>query len=212
MALPLAVCFWLGLGVLSTAQSEDRAVPVEIRARRFVVVDDTGRERAKFGVMEDGETGMVVWNKKKSTAVSVSMDRFEMPRIVLENSKAEALLDFGILGDRYPVLVMRDANGRRRLGVMVTEGGSVGIGLYDEEKRNRCGVALGRDGHPQITLKDDKGRVRASLMLDGRGACALDLFDPKGQERIVLQVDAQGHADAVVFGPNGEATWSASRP
>ena len=212
MLLPLAVCVLLGSGVLGTARSKDETVPNEIRARKFVVVDDTGKERAEFGIMENGETGMVVWNKNRSAAVSVSMDRFGMPRIVFENSKSEALLELGILEDRFPAFVMRDANGRRRLAVMATEGEAVAIGLYDTKKRNRCAVSLGRDGHPQITLKDDKGQVRVRLMLDNDGTCALDFLDGKGNKHIVFQVDAQGQADAAVFGPDGKATWSAGEP
>lgn len=212
MFLSLVVCAWLGSEVLSTAQSPDEGVPGKMRARQFVVVDDTGKERAEFGIMENGEAGMVVWNKKRSTAVSVGVDRTGMPRVTLENSKAEALLDFGILKDRFPAFVMRDASGRRRLGVMATEEERVAIALFDTDKTERCTVSLGRDGHPQIILKDAKGKARVSLMLDDNGTSALDLLSHQGKGRILFQVDALGQADAAIFGPDGQVTWSKAAP
>ncbi|MCP4590267.1 MAG: hypothetical protein GY842_05965 [bacterium] len=208
--LLIAVCLWLGSGALSTAHSEDETAPAEVRASRFVVVDDEGKKRAEFGVLEDGEAKMVVWNQTRSTAVTVGMGRTGMPRITLENSKAEALLDLGILDDQYPVFVMRDANGRRRLGAMVPADGTTAIGLYDTKKGNRCTVSVGQDGDPSITLKDSRGKIRAGLMVASDGTCALDLFDAKGQERIVFQTDSQGEADAAIFGADGKAVWSAT--
>ena len=212
MLVLLAIGFWLGSCVLNTAHSEAESVPNEIRARKFVVVDDTGKDRAEFGITEDGEAGMVVWNKKKSTAVSVSINRYGMPRITFENSKGEALLDFGIFDDQYPVFIMRDANGLRRLAMAVTDAGLVTLRLYDSRKQDRCAISLTGDGNPLITLNDDKGKVRASLIIGNNGTCALVLFNRKEQERIVFQVDAEGQADAAVFGPDGKATWSAAKP
>lgn len=212
LLLPLAVCFWLGSRVLGTANGQDRSVPGETRARKFVVVDDAGQERAQFGLVDDGEVGLVVWNEKKSAAVSVSIDRFGMPRVALENSKAQHLLSLGILQDLYPVVLIADANGQRRLGLTVLEDGSVAFAMYDAEKRNRCAISLSKEGNPRIVMRDAKGQDRARLMLDDKGTCALDLLDGKGREHIVLQVDAEGQGDAAVFGPDGKRKWSAEKP
>lgn len=212
MLVLLAVCFWLGSGVVSTADSKDETVPSEIRARKFVVVDGTGKKRAEFGIMEDGEARMVVWNKRKSTAMSVGVDHSGMPNIVFQNSKREALLELAMLDDKYPAFIMSDADGKRRLGMVVTESGLVTLRLYDTKKKDRCAISLGPDGDPRIVLRDKRGNVRASLILDEKGTSALVLFNRKEQERIVFQVDAQGQADAAVFGLDGKTIWSASNP
>lgn len=210
--LPVAACLWLGSGVLRTARSEGTSVPNEIRATKFVVVDDTGKMRAEFGIMEDHEAGMVIWNEKKTAAVAVSVDHSGMPNIVFQNSKREALLELAMLDDKYPAFIMRDADGKRRLGMVVTESGLVTLRLYDTKKKDRCAISLGPDGDPRIVLRDKRGNVRASLILDEKGTSALVLFNRKDQERIVFQVDAQGQADAAVFGLDGKTIWSASNP
>ena len=133
---------WAVLRAQGAAESEVDGVPREIQAQRFVVVDDTGKERAEFGILPNGEAGMIVWNKGKSALVSLRIDQAGMPHFVFENSHGRALLELGVLENRSPILVMRDAEGRRRLGIMVTEGGSVAIGFYDTLKRNRCTVGL----------------------------------------------------------------------
>jgi len=212
MFLSLVACVWLGTSALSTAQSEDKTAPSEIRAQKFVVVDDNGKELAEFGIGSNGQPSMAVWNKGKSMVASMGMDNAGMPRFAFEKSSGEPLLELGVMDGRFPVFFLRNDKGERRLGMVVADGGSVGIGLYDRGKRDRCMLSLRRDGHPQITLKDDKGKVRASITLDDEGTCALDLLNRKEQERIVFQVDAQGQADAAVFGPDGKATWSAGKP
>jgi len=212
MLLPLVVCVLLGSDVLGTARSEDETVPKEIRARKFVVVDETGKERAEFGIMENGEAGMVIWNKKKSTAMAVGVDHTGMPNIVFQNSKGEALLELAMLEDKYPAFIMSDADGKRRLGMVVTDTGLVTLRLYDTKKKDRCAISLSPDGDPKIVLRDKQGNVRASVILDEKGTSALVLFNRKEQERIVFQVDAQGQADAAVFGPDGKTTWSAGKP
>ena len=102
MLLPLVVCVLLGSGVLGTARSEDETVPKEIRARKFVVVDDNGKELAEFGVGSNGQPSMVVWNKGKSMVATMGMDDAGMPRFAFEKSSGEALLEFGVMDGRFP--------------------------------------------------------------------------------------------------------------
>lgn len=210
--LLLAVCFWLGSGVLSTADSEDKAIPSEIRARRFVVVDANGNERGELGMLPSGQPALRIWDERKTIVGTLEIDQAGMPRFAFEKSSGEPLLELGVLDGEHPVLVLSDADGNRRLGIVVGKPGSVDIALYDTQQRNRCAISLSQDGNPEIVLRDDKGNVRARLMLDDKGTCALDFLNRKGQERIVFQVDAQGQADAIVFGTEGKPTWSASKP
>lgn len=54
-----ALALALGLAGLS---SWTRADPVEVRAQRFVALDDRGREVGAFGFQRTGETGSTGWN------------------------------------------------------------------------------------------------------------------------------------------------------
>jgi len=202
---------WQAFGAASTAQSDDKTVANKIRAKSFVVVDDSGKELGEFGVLSNGQPGMIVRNKDKSISASIGMDQGGMPRFAFENDKGDALLELGLGDQGETVFIMRTPDGKRRLGIIVLGTGSVGIGLYDSEKRNRCMVSLGADGHPKITLRDDQGKARVSLMVDDKGTASLVLLDRTGAERIVFQVDTQGNADAAVFGPDGKPTWTASK-
>lgn len=208
----LAVCLLSGSGVLSTAHSHDKIIPSEIRARRFVVVDGAGNERGEFGISPSGLPAVRLWDERKTVVSKLEIDQMGMPRLAFETSAGASLIDFGILERRHPVFILGDADGNRRLGMVVGQAGAVDIALYDTHKQNRCAVSLTPDGDPQILLRDKKGQVRASFMLDDTGTSAVDLFDRKGKERIVFQVDAQGEADAVVFAPDGKAAWSGRRP
>jgi len=212
MYLLVTVSLSMGVGVLRAPPGEGASATNEVRASKFVVVDEGGRKLGEFGVMEDGTAAMVIENTKTHTGISVGTDRSGMPRITLTNSKAAALLELAMLEDKYPAFIMSDGDGRRRLGMVVTDTGSVTLSLYDTKKQNRCAIALAEDGHPTIALRDERGEVRARLTLDGNGMCALDLLDEKGRARVVFQVEAQGEADAAVFGKDNKAIWSSEKP
>jgi len=199
---------WFGLGAIRSNQSKVETVQREIRAQRYMVVDDTGKVRAEFGILPNGQTGMVVWDKGKSTNVSLTVDRNGTPRLDFANSNGASMIELGVL-NQSPAFIMRSADGKRRLGTIVTESGSVGFGLYDSAKQDRCMLYVGRDGHPKLTLKDDKGKVRARLMIDSSGTCALDMLDRNGKERIVSQVDSQGETEMAILGQNGKPVWTA---
>ena len=205
------VCCWLCFGAAFGAEGDGKA-PKEVRASRFVVIDDHGKERGELGLLPGGQVGVVIRGKDSGTALSLYFDDKGMPRFEFQNSKGEALLDLGLLDDQSPAFVMRDGEGRRRLGIIVTPRQTVAIGLYDMDKVDRCSIAVGADGHPQIALKDEAGRLRGSIMLDSKGECALDLYDREGRERVVFQVNAEGKADGAVFGPDGKAKWSSGKP
>lgn len=208
----VTACTWLAVESVSTAQHNGEDVPIEVRAQRFVVVDEAGKERAQFGILEHGEPGMTVWNKQKTSAVTVAIDRSGRPRISILNGKKEELLSLGIAEDKYPVLVMKDETGTRRVVITAGLGGEITIGLYDAKQKNRCTIALTESGEPKIFLKDAQERVRGSFMMDQYETVALDLWDQKGEARVVFQINPENIADAAVFDADGVPIWSAGTP
>ena len=203
---------WVGLGRPTTAQSNVRGVQNEVRARKFVVVDDAGTDLAELGILPDGGTRLIIRDKAKGTEVWLGTDDAGMPVLTLGRKSGEPLMELGVLDGQSPVFLMRAADGKRRVGMVVTKSGSAGIGLYDAEGRNRGILYMDEAGYPQLTLKDSNGEPRASVLVTSNGTCALTLFDAKGQERIVFQVQAQGEADAVVFARDGKVKWSSGNP
>ena len=205
----LAALLWLGLATQLVARGGVETGQREVRAQRFVVVDDAGNERAELGILASGQPSLRIWDEARTIAATLEIDQAGMPRLAFENIGGAPLTELGVLDKRYPVFILRSADGKRRLGVAVAEAGVVSIGLYDTHKRNRCSLSLDEDGQPQLRLKDGKGNDRVRLMIGSDGACALDLLDPKGRERAVLQVDGQGEPDGVLLGPDRKPLWSA---
>ena len=208
----VTACTWLAVGAENTVQSDGEGVKIEVRAQRFIVVDKAGTERARLGILENGEAGMTIGNKEKTASVSIALDRFGGPRITLMNGKGEELFALGIMKDKHPVLVMSDEQGTRRLVMIVGSGGAVTIELNDTKQKGRCTIALAETGEPKILLKDNQERVRASLTLLDSGTVALDLWDRNGRARVVFQINPEDIADAAVFGADGLPIWSAGTP
>ena len=202
----------VALGRPSTGQTNVSGVQNEVRARKFVLVDEAGHERAELGINPDGRAGLVVWDKAKGMSAWLGTDDREMPVLTFGSKTGEPLMEFGVLDGRSPVFIMRAADGKRRVGLVVTKTGAAGIGVYDAEGRNRGILYMDEAGYPQLTLKDNNGEPRASVIVTSNGTCALTLFDAKGQERIVFQVQAQGEADAAVFARDGKVKWSTGNP
>lgn len=207
--LTMALCFWLGSVVAVTADDRDDTVPGEIRARRFVVPDETGKARVEIGRLSNGETGVIIWNSKQDNAVILSVADSGGPRMAFQNSKGNALLDLIMAQDKSPTLVMRNADGTRRLGMVVTPDGTATIRLYDPGKQNRCGLTVSANGDAEISLLDEKGMHRAGLRYLDRAGAAVTLHDSQGRHRALMQVNPDGEPDAALLGPEREPLWSA---
>lgn len=212
--IPLAVMFalglWLGSGDPSAVGSDNGGVPKEISAQSFVVKDDQGNVRASLGFDKRGDrTSLAIWNKGKSAALSLSVDDSHTPRIVFENSKGEALLDIGIMGDESPVFIMRDRQGNRRLIARVKEDGVTGLSLNDAKGKNRMSMLANANGEPMILLKDKSERLRADLTYTEKAGSSVDLYNENEDPLVVLLIDADGNANAVIFNEDGTPVWSA---
>jgi hypothetical protein len=99
----------------------------EIRANKFVLEDENGKERAALGVNEYGpELLLHDENSKMSARLLVSA---EGPALVLrENGKTRA--ELGVLNDT-PQLVLLDENGQPRTALSVDKDGPK-LGLFEK--------------------------------------------------------------------------------
>jgi hypothetical protein len=180
----------------------------EIKANRFVVVDESGKTTAEFGVLSDGRPGLAVWDNKTNLVAVLSIDDGG-PRFSFQNKTGVSLLSIGLVDGNLPVMVFNGTDGGRRLGMVVTENGTVALQLNDLRKQKRCELSVDREGQPKIVLRDRDGNARAGLIVHDKGGSGLDLLDAAGRTRAVMQVNNEGEPDAALLGPNGEALWSA---
>ena len=79
----MAVCLSLVFGLVALAYGEGRMVPQEMRAQRFVLVDDLGKERAELGIRANGEPRLTLWNQQRTVSASLGMDDAGRPHIAL---------------------------------------------------------------------------------------------------------------------------------
>jgi hypothetical protein len=63
----------------------------EIKANRFVVVDESGKTTAEFGVLSDGRPGLAVWDNKTNLVAVLSIDDGG-PRFSFQNKTGVSLL------------------------------------------------------------------------------------------------------------------------
>jgi len=128
----LAVGACLVVSGLVGREAQAQAAQQEVRAQRFVLVDDNGKVRAKLETSPDGPALWLYDEKGK-------------PRVVLTALKEGSVLN------------LYDEKGEPRAGLGLTEG-RPGLSLYDETGKTRAALDLTEDG-PSLHLWDKDGKV-----------------------------------------------------
>jgi len=126
----LVCAFMLLLGANSAKTVE------ELRARRFVVVDQSGNSVGEFSALEG------------SSALMLS-DATGAPRVVLS---------YGY--DTPAGLSLRDGKRATRADLSLRLDNSVALDLFDKEGRLRATMGINSDGIPQATFQDQSGNSR----------------------------------------------------
>lgn len=190
------------LALRALGQSDPKApVPTkELRAQRFVLVDENDRKLASLERQEDGRPALVLWNKEETAAASIVIDKGGMPRIVLESGDAEVSMGFMDAGS--PVLGMLDAKGNRRLAATVFMD-NASLTMYDDQKRERWLIGVNAKGQPIARVKDEKGNLRAGFAHDESGV-GLTLSSEDDRSNVVLQVHPQGQCDVAILRGDGK--------
>ncbi len=205
----LLICLCVTLGFQAANRENGPETRERILARSFVVVDKDGKERGSFGDLGNDKVGLVVWDQEKRNFVTLAVDGKGTFRLSFQNDRGASLLDLGVLDMQVPALVMQTPEGKRRIGMVVSETGTAGIILYDTLQRERLAVKVGPAGEPQLSMKDAKGRTRAAFVMTGDDCAALTLLDSHGNERVLLQVDDDGEPHSVILTAEGRIIWSA---
>jgi len=139
--------------LIGASQDQDKTkVLEEVRAKRFVLLDEAGKDRGGLATTKDGP-GLVLWNENGKPSVNLIAER---------------------LGAS---LALSDKTGTRRLNLDTSAGGTV-LALADENGADRAGFVV-TNFASVLMLSDRNGKLRALLDSAEDGA-SLQLADSGG--------------------------------
>ncbi len=115
------------------------AVPKQMRAGSFAVVDDNGKERVGLAVTKDGQ-----------------------PYLALQDDNGKNRVGLAVKKDGNPGLVLNDKKGNEGVGLVVTKDGP-GLVFRDENGKDLVALGIKKVGQPVLTLFDENGKVLREL-------------------------------------------------
>jgi len=153
----LLVCC-AGIVVLGGAGAQAKPdVKDEVRAKRFVLVDDAGKERAALESFPDGQARLVVRGKDKAATYCGIMSN-GTAIVTLATPGGQRVVELGTV-DEAPIVILRDASDKLRIGMTIGENGSAGVVIRDGQGAQRLSLEVGKDGTTEIRALDAKGTV-----------------------------------------------------
>ena len=151
------------------------AIPKNVTAHRFTLVDNEGNARGLLDVTSKGVAEL---------------------RLLDDTGKIRAGL--GVAREGAPALGLYNSDGKTRAEVSLSRGVSR-VRLFDEKGAPRVGMAVNEAGTSNLELVDDKGGPRASLEADAAGESTMRLSDGS-QARIGLTVAQDGNVGIALIG------------
>lgn len=212
-ALVLCVVILAGQG--QPAPSSQPAAPAarEVRAERFVVVDASGKERARLGMQEDGGVELVVRAKNGQAAAWVAVPgQNDWPIVAVCGRDGRVVGELGLLDQTYPVFILREPSGQRRVALYVSkEDNEARVDVLSKSGKSLSSLRVSKDGVPRMVIRDEEARGRILLVANPDGSCLLDLSDLE-RPRLRAGVSASGEPALVAFDKDGQPVWWHSTP
>ena len=129
------------------------ARPTEVRARRFVLVDEEGQERATLSVDRHGPA-LRLLDRKGNLRVVLAVDK-DGPGLDLFDEKDNLSVVLGSNSDGV-VLALADEEGKSGASLVAIKEGS-GLRLADKNGRTRARLATNNKAGPGLNLFDEEG-------------------------------------------------------
>jgi hypothetical protein len=152
----------LAAGLVATAgMGPADAVPNEVKARQFTLVDADGKLRARLGPSSEGASFILCDASGKARA-GFGMTK-QGPELLLTNENGKPQLKLAAEG--APLFQLFDDGGKLRADLVVTKGGAgegPALQLFDTYGRARAALMVSKAG-PAFLLLDRSGQVLRSL-------------------------------------------------
>lgn len=131
----------------------------EVRAKRYLLVDEKDKQRGIFGFSEKGEPGLGLKDQQGKTRSAF------------------------VMVDGEPSLDIYDRQGKGRGQFCSNKDGELGLAVYDQQGRTRAVFGVNDLGEPSMGLLDQQGKIRGAFGLNDIGAPALSLYDHNGKAK-----------------------------
>ena len=185
----LAIVLLAGLAGASAARSVKSpsesppaalAVATEIRAKRFLLVDDAGKVRAFLGTATRGAVslGLLDSTDKLRSILTVGADG--VPRLEMLGPDETRRAVLGVYSNRSGLALFGDA-ARGGAILDVAADGTATLGFTDKDERTRVGLVLRADGTALLSFNDATERTRAALGAGSDGGPGLGMWDGDGK-------------------------------
>ena len=149
----------------------------------------------------DGQPGVQI-RSKKFAVVIVATDDTAIAGITNAEDK-NTRVSINVMLDA-PWLLLKDTNGKIRLGLTLSDGASPSVVLMDPNGKTRASLILSDNATPALGLCDQNGKPRVSLTLSDTGDARLAFLDGDGKPNALLSM-ANGASQMILVDEDGDA-------
>lgn len=176
-AVALLLCG--GLSTIAPVQGQDAGSVVE--ATQFVLQTQGGKRKAQLMLGKNDTPNLVLYDDAGKPRTILGLARDGTPTFSMLNAEGEVRVAFGLDGDGSAI-ALRDANGKKRLGLSCSDDGVPGLIFQDSSDTTRLSLGVSGKGVPNLALQGPGGSKSVILSSVGEhGTPAFLLYDKDGK-------------------------------
>lgn len=146
--------FLLLIGFIWSANQGLMLRPHLVEATRFVVVDAQGRQRATWGLDDDGASRLALLDSLGAARLRLSVLPSGWPGLALVDDHGRTRSALGVLPDATNSLVFADAAGNTRIVLGVAPDETTTLVFADHVGHTRAAIGVAATGLPTLLLSD----------------------------------------------------------
>jgi hypothetical protein len=173
-----------------------------VRAEGLVLVDRTGRERARLGLDAQGMAHLKFYGDDDAALVSLAADAQGGVALALGDDKRQHAVVLSVAPQGSQDMAFY-RNGQLRLGLEVPKNGEPAVNLYDTGNRVIT-LGLTNPGDPHLIFYGDKQKAALDLSSTKNGDRSLELRGKDGIPRVVLGLKQDRKAALGLFDQKGK--------
>jgi hypothetical protein len=201
----------LGLALAGMAMAEGEKVAEVVKARKFVVVDDQGKERGLFWVQPaTGATNLALAGRDGTFRLHLGVMPDGSPGVFLfEKDGKTNRISMVVQPDGNPGLVVHDHERRPRAALAMDPSGAVEFGLLSAQSEAGLKLRVGADDSSAVVVKDPDGGLRVGLMALPDGSSALMLTEGRKGSRAGVAIKPDGLPEVLLQDREGKTVFKA---